>query len=157
MAVCIYNDELGNLCSAESFIDNNGESITNITILEYNTENLGDIPVEASKYFVSSDTFYVKAPQELLYAPIPLSMFTNNSDGYFTIPEYLNSLGKPEVTYFSQDGYFLKGFNFNLDGLDELRNNLSMFNLELNTNFWIMSPAEAKDELTKIEWEPNEG
>ena len=42
-----------------------------------------------------------------------------------------------EVTHFSQDGYFLKGFNFNL---------------ELNTNFWIMSPAEAKDELTKIEW-----
>ena len=57
-----------------------------------------------------------------------------------------------EVTHFSQDGYFLKGFNFNLDGLDELRNNLSMFNLESNTNFWIMSPAEAKDELTKIEW-----
>lgn len=152
MAVCIYKDALGNLCSAESFINENNESITNITILEYTNETIGEIPIEASKYFVTSDTFYVKAPQELLYITIPLSMFSNNTGSYFTIPEYLNSLGKPEVTNFSKDGYFLKGFNFNLDGLDELRNNLSVFNLELNTNFWIMSQVEAKEELLKDNW-----
>lgn len=46
--------------------------------------------------------------------------------------------------------YFIKGFNFNLAGLDALRDKLIDFGLELGTNIWILSPNEAKEELFKL-------
>jgi hypothetical protein len=37
---CMYRDELGNLCLAESFIDSMGEVITKTTVLEVTLEEI---------------------------------------------------------------------------------------------------------------------
>ena len=70
--------------------------------------------------------FYIKAPKEMLSVPLPLSMFKKEDDSYMTILEYLATLGHT-VEQFSSDGYFLKGFGFNYQGLKELENKVGEF------------------------------
>lgn len=97
------------------------------------------------------ENFYIKAPKELLEVPLPLSMFKKEDNSYMNIVEYLATIGH-NVDRFSTDGFFLKGFGFNFDGLKELETKTSDFGLEIGTNLWILSPAEVYDELSKPEW-----
>ena len=149
---CKFNDELGNLCLAESF-DDNGVVSSVITILEQKASNIGLIEDSIiNSAIVMYDNFYVKAPIELLNVSIPISDFAKQDCSYMTITEYLSSKGK-RITYInSSNTLFIQGFTFNLDGLDELRNKLSEFKLELGLNIWILSPNEAREELSKEEW-----
>lgn len=105
--------------------------------------------------------FYIKAPVQLLGVPLPLKEFIKkdgqgqplNPVEYMTIPEYLATFNH-KVSRYSNDGtYFIKGFGFNLAGLDELRTKLADFNLTLGTDIWMLSPAEVQDELQKPEWQ----
>jgi len=105
--------------------------------------------------------FYIKAPVQLLGVPLPLKEFIKKDEQgqpldpveYMTIPEYLSTFNH-KVSRYSNDGvFFIKGFGFNLAGLDELRAKLAEFNLELGKNIWILSPAEVQDELQKPEWQ----
>ena len=110
------------------------------------------------------ENFYIKAPVAMLEAPLPLNGFKKKDENgveldpaeYMTIPEYLSTFNHT-VERFTNDGaYFLKGFGFNLVGIDELRGKLMDFGLELDTNIWILSPAEVRDELAKPEWQAEE-
>ena len=95
--------------------------------------------------------FYIKAPEQILHIPLPLSMFKKEDDSYMTILEYLATLGHT-VEQFSSDGYFLKGFGFNYQGLKELENKVGEFGLEVGKNIWILSPVEVYEELEKDIW-----
>ena len=99
------------------------------------------------------ENFYIKAPKELLEVPLPLSMFKKEDDSYMNIVEYLATIGHT-VDRFSTDGYFIKGFGFNYDGLRELENKAGEFGLEIGINMWILSPVEVHEELSKPEWNP---
>ncbi len=109
------------------------------------------------------ENFYIKAEVGLLEFPLPLKDFIKKDEEgqevegeYYTIPEYLATRGHTVSRYSPDSKYFIKGFAFNLEGLDELRNNLSGFGLELGTNIWILSPNEVHEELTKPEWNGDE-
>ena len=103
--------------------------------------------------------FYIKAKVELLEVPLPLKAFMKLSDDgvaldpveYMTIPEYLKTINHT-VDRISSDGYFIKGFGFNLAGLDELRSKFVDFGLTLGENVFILSPGEIGEELAKPEW-----
>ena len=95
--------------------------------------------------------FYIKAPKEMLSVPLPLSMFKKEDDIYMTIVEYLSTIGHT-VDRFSSDGFFLKGFGFNYQGLKELESKVSEFGLEIEKNIWILSPVEVYEELEKDIW-----
>ena len=95
--------------------------------------------------------FYIKAPKEMLDVPLPLSMFKKEDSSYMTITEYLANIGHT-VDRFSTDGFFLKGFAFNYQGLKELENKVSEFGLEIEKNIWILSPVEVYEELEKDIW-----
>ena len=99
------------------------------------------------------ENFYIKAPKELLEVPLPLSMFKKEDDSYMNIVEYLATIGHT-VDRFRTDGFFLKGFGFNFDGLKELETKASDFGLTIGTNLWILSPVEVYEELSKPEWNP---
>ena len=108
------------------------------------------------------ENFFIKAKVEVLSLPLPLQSFQKTDDTgavivgeYYTIPEYLATFNHT-VERYSNDGYFIKGFGFNLTGIDELRAKLGVFGLELGTNIWILSPAEVQDELKKPEWQSEE-
>ena len=110
------------------------------------------------------ENFYIKAPVEILGAPLPLKAFIKKDEQgqplvpteYMTIPEYLATFGH-KVSRYSNDGtYFIKGFGFTLAGIDEIREKLSTFGLELGTDIWFLSPAEVQEELKKPEWQPDE-
>lgn len=102
--------------------------------------------------------FYIKAPVQILEVPLPLNEFIkkdeegNTVEGeYYTIPEYLATIGHT-VDRYSSDGFFIKGFGFNFDGLKELESKLGDFGLTIGTNIWILSPSEVQEELAKEEW-----
>lgn len=95
--------------------------------------------------------FYIKAPIQLLEAPLPLEDFKNEDGSYKTIPEYLAEINHT-VDRFSSDGYFLKGFSFNYKGLKELENKVGEFGLEIDTNLFLLTFNEAQEELMKEEW-----
>lgn len=95
--------------------------------------------------------FYIKAPVALLEVPLPLSTFLKEDGNYMTIPEYLDGIGHT-VERFSSDGFFIKGFGFNFEGLKELEAKVSAFGLELGTSICILSPVEVLEELAKAEW-----
>lgn len=95
--------------------------------------------------------FYIKAPVALLEVPLPLSTFLKEDGSYMTVPEYLNGIGHT-VERFSSDGFFIKGFGFNFDGLKELELKLGDFGLVVGENIWILSPHEVQEELMKEEW-----
>lgn len=97
------------------------------------------------------ENFYIKAPKELLEVPLPLSILKKEDNSYMNIVEYLATIGHT-VDRFSTDGFFLKGFGFNFDGLKELETKTSDFGIEVGTNLWILSPVEVYDELSKPEW-----
>ena len=99
--------------------------------------------------------FYIKASKELLNVPLPLSMFKKEDDSYMTVVEYLSTIGHT-VDRFSSDGFFLKGFGFNYQGLKELESKLKDYGLEVGKNIWILSPVEVHEELEKDIWK-NEG
>ncbi len=108
--------------------------------------------------------FYIKAPVKLLGVPLPLKEFIKKDEQgqpldpveYMTIPEYLTTFNH-RVSRYSNDGtYFIKGFGFNLSGLDELRAKLADFGLTLGTDIWILSPAEVQIELQKREWKQDD-
>lgn len=95
--------------------------------------------------------FYIKAPVAMLEVPLPLSTFLKDDGSYMAIPEYLEGIGHT-VERFSSDGFFIKGFGFNFDGLKELEAKLGEFGLTIGTNVWILSPVEVQEELSKNEW-----
>lgn len=102
--------------------------------------------------------FFIKAPVQMLGVSLPLNEFIkkdeegNTVEGeYYTIPEYLATIGHT-VDRYSTDGYFIKGFAFNFEGLKELEVKVSAFGLELGTSIWILSPVEVLEELAKVEW-----
>lgn len=95
--------------------------------------------------------FYIKVPVTMLEVPIPLSTFLKEDGSYMTIPEYLEGIGHT-VERFSSDGFFIKGFGFNFDGLKELEAELGGFGLTIGTNVWILSPVEVQEELSKDIW-----
>ena len=102
--------------------------------------------------------FFVKAKVGILSVPIEHSDFIktdeegNLIEGNFnTIPEYLAEFGHT-VKRFSSDGYFIKGFGFNLDGVKELETKLASYGLTLGVDIWILSPREVQEELAKEEW-----
>jgi len=102
------------------------------------------------------ENFYIKANVELLEVPLPLEAFKKEDDSYMTIPEYLATFGH-KVTRFSNDGsMFIKGFGFTYKGIQELTGKLADFGLGVDQNFWILSPAEVKEELAKPEWQKEE-
>lgn len=144
---CKYKDELGNLCLAESFVNEAGDVSVVKTTLEQPIENISLATVESVSELVKYDNFYIKAPVQMLGVPIPLNDFLYG-DTYMTIPEYLAKNNRLEVKDFTKDGlFFIKGFSFNLEGLDALREKLVEFGLELGVNIWILSPNEAREEL----------
>lgn len=107
------------------------------------------------------ENFYIKAPIQLLSVPLPLEAFKKKDEQgeyldpieFMTIPEYLATINHT-VSRFSKDGkYFLKGFGFNIKGLDEMRNKFSDFNLTLDKDIWILSIEEKQEELSKPEWQ----
>lgn len=102
------------------------------------------------------ENFFIKAPVKMLEVPLPLAGFVKpNTDPveYYTIVEYLGTINHT-VERFTNDGkFFVKGFGFNLAGIDELRAKLGDFGLELGTNIWILSPGEIGEELAKSEWQ----
>lgn len=102
------------------------------------------------------ENFYIKAPNDLLEVPLPLSMFKKEDESYMTIVEYLSTIGHT-ADRFSTDGYFIKGFGFNYNGLKELESKASDFGLEIGTNMWILSPTEVYEELAKDEWNLKRG
>ena len=95
--------------------------------------------------------FYIKAPVQLLEVPLPLEDFKNGDGSYKTIPQYLAEINHT-VDRFSIDGYFLKGFSFNYEGLKEFENKVGEFGLEIGKNIFILSFNEAQEELQKGEW-----
>ena len=95
--------------------------------------------------------FYIKAPIQLLEVPLPLEDFKNEDGSFKTIPEYLAEINHT-IDRFSTDGFFLKGFGFNYQGLKELESKVSAFGLEIETNIFILSLNEAQEELQKEEW-----
>lgn len=97
------------------------------------------------------ENFYIKAPIQLLDKPLSLETFKNENGSYKTINEYLADRNH-SVKRFSTDGYFIKGFGFNIDGLDELRSKLPNYGLIEKENFWILSPVEVQEELQKEIW-----
>jgi hypothetical protein len=99
--------------------------------------------------------FYIKAPIQLLEVPLPLEDFKNEDGSYKTIPEYLAEINHT-VDRFSTDGYFLKGFSFNYQGLKELESKLGEFGLEIGKNIFILSFNEVQEELQKDEWNEEE-
>jgi len=107
------------------------------------------------------ENFYIKAPVQLLGVPLPLKEFIKTDEQgqpldpveYMTIPEYLATFNHKVTRFNNGKTFFIKGFGFNLSGLDELRTKLADFNLELGADIWILSPAEVQDELKKPEWQ----
>jgi len=107
--------------------------------------------------------FFIKAPIAILEQPLPLTEFIKK-DGegndiageYYTIPEYLATFNHTVERYNEDNSYFIKGFAFNVNGLDEMRARLTDFGLTLDTNVWILSPGEIGEELAKPEWQTTE-
>lgn len=103
------------------------------------------------------ENFYIKAPVGMLGIPLPLVAFEKPIDNtdverHYTIPEYLAVSGHT-VKRFSNDGvFFLKGFGFNIAGLDEMRVKLGDYGMIENTNFFILSHPEAIEELATANW-----
>lgn len=95
--------------------------------------------------------FYIKAPVQLLEVPLPLEDFKKEDGSYKTIPEYLAEIGHT-VERFSTDGYFLKGFSFNYQGLKEVESKVGELGLEIDRNIFILTFNEAQEELQKEEW-----
>jgi len=100
--------------------------------------------------------FYIKAPVAILEVPLPLAEFAKlddegNEDGFYTIPEYLAAQNHT-IERFSSDGYFAKGFAFNIVGLDEMRSKFADFGMTLGADVFILSPGEIHEELAKPEW-----
>lgn len=95
--------------------------------------------------------FYIKAPIELLEVPLPLKEFTNEEGEQDNIIQYLARINHT-VKRYSSDGYFLKGFGFNIDGLDNLRTLLPNYGLTEKVNFFILSPGQVSEELSKDIW-----
>ena len=105
------------------------------------------------------ENFFIKAPVEMLEVPLPLAGFAKPDTDpveYYTIVEYLGTINHT-VERFTNDGkFFVKGFGFNLSGIDDLRSKLGDFGLTLDANIWILSPAEVQDELKNPEWQDEE-
>jgi len=106
------------------------------------------------------DNFYVMAPTQALYVPLPLDDFKKRDrDGelldpveYMTIPEYL-AIRNQTVEIFNRDKtMFVKGFGFDLDHLDALRENLGRFGLQLNKNVFILTYNKMHEILDLPEW-----
>ena len=95
--------------------------------------------------------FYIKAPIQLLEVPLPLEDFKNEDGSFKTIPEYLAEINHT-IDRFSIDGFFLKGFGFNYQGLKEFESKLGEFGLEIGNNIFVLSLNEAQEELQKEEW-----
>lgn len=104
---CNFINEQGDLCFAQTIVNDNGVTNTIITILEQKSENIGLVPETVFETnIVKYDNFYIKEPIEMLGVPIPLPDFLNGEE-YMTIPEYLIKNSKSEVKYFTLDGKIL--------------------------------------------------
>ena len=99
--------------------------------------------------------FYIKAPIQLLEVLLPLEDFKNEDGSYKTIPEYLSVICHT-VDRFSTDGYFLKGFSFNYQGLKEFESKVGEFGLEIGKNIFILNSNEVQEELQKDCWNQKE-
>ena len=105
--------------------------------------------------------FYIKSPVEMLDIPLPLEAFLKPADNtdterYYTINEYLASINQTIERWTNDGVYFLKGFGFDIDSLDELRLLLPDYGLEEKVNFFIVSPGQVGVELAKPEWNSDE-
>lgn len=104
------------------------------------------------------ENMYISAPSAMLEVPLPLESFKildengiwNNE--YHTIPTYLAEEGRT-VTRFSNDGTkFVKGFNWTVSTIDEVREKLSDFNLTYGVDVVIMNHDEVMKLLATPEW-----
>ena len=105
------------------------------------------------------ENFFIKAKVEVLGLPLPLQSFQKTDDTgavivgeYYTIPEYLATFNHT-VERYSNDGYFIKGFGFNIQGLDEMRTKFANFGMTFDVDVFILSPVEVLEELAKPEWQ----
>lgn len=104
------------------------------------------------------NNFWVIAPSSLLGTPLPLEAFKKYDEegveiGYCTIEEYvLREYGHTEIRKSTDGSMFVKGFWFDLAGLDELRSKLSDYDLVENENFWILNAKEVSIKLQEDEW-----
>ena len=105
--------------------------------------------------------FFIEAPVAMLAVPLPLEAFKKTDENgvvldpveYMTIPEYLATFGHTVERYSNDGKFFIKGFGFNLKGVDEVQAKIGDFGLTLGTDIWIMSPYEVTQELKKPEWQ----
>ena len=107
--------------------------------------------------------FYVAAPIAVLAMPLPLEAFKKRDeesevipDEYYTIPEYLATFGHKVSRYNNDKTMFMKGFGFNIAGLDEMRAKFSEYGMTLGVNVFILSHPEALEMARLPEWQKDE-
>lgn len=104
------------------------------------------------------ENMYVVAPTAMLEVPLPIESFKiideegNDTGEYHTVPTYLAEEGRT-VTRFSSDGSkFVKGFNWTVKTIDEVREKLPGFSLTYGTDVVIMNHDEVLELLATEEW-----
>lgn len=115
------------------------------------------------------ENYYVKSVVGMLDVPIPVEALLKTDeegeiipDEYYTIREYEALFGHT-IDRISNDGeYFVKGFQFNYETQDAIREKVADYALvfgyygDESANFIYMNHNEAMEELAKPEWTKEE-
>ena len=102
------------------------------------------------------ENMYLVAPTAMLDVELPLESFKKVDDEgietgeYHSIVSYLASLNHTVERYNNDKTMFIKGFNWTIDTIDEVREKCVAFGLEYKVNLFILNRDQI-GELMEVE------
>jgi len=109
---------------------------------------------------IKQENMYLVAPAAMLDTPLPLETWEKVDENgvmldpveYHTVRSYVAQFGNT-VDRFSLDGtLFMKGFNWTVHKIDEVRNKAGNFGLTYGTDLFILNHDEAMEMLATPAW-----
>ena len=98
------------------------------------------------------ENLYLVAPSAMLDTPLPLNSFLKEDGTYHSITSYLATYNHT-VERFSTDGtMFIKGFNWTMSTVDEVRAKCGDFNLVYGDTLLILNHDESMELLSTVDW-----
>ena len=106
------------------------------------------------------ENMYLVAPSAILDVPLPLETWEKVDENgvqidpveYHSVRSYLAQFGHTVDRFNNDSSMFMKGFNWTVHKIDEVRSKSNDLGLEYGKNLLILNHDEAMDLLATPEW-----
>ena len=98
------------------------------------------------------ENLYLVAPIAILDTPLPLNSFLKEDGTYHSINSYLATYNHTVERFSTDETMFIKGLNWTMDTVDEVRSKCGDFGLVYGDTLLILNHDESMALLDTVEW-----